>query len=58
LLIIVIAVTSATLAKIDKQKPVTSVTKVYQSIGLPEYEGLAWSFVVSAAGGSSVSVSK
>jgi len=54
LLIVVIGVTSATFDKIGYLPSNTYVTTVYQSLGLPGYEGYSWNDVVSESSGHTV----
>lgn len=52
MLAVVIAVASATYDKVDKFE--AKVVTVYDSVGLPGYEGYSWTDVVSAANGQDV----
>jgi hypothetical protein len=49
-----ISVTSATYDKVDHLKTSSSVTTVYESVGLPGYEGYNWNDVQSEAAGDTV----
>lgn len=50
----IISVSSATYDKVSNYKTGTTVTTVYESIGLPGFEGFNWNDVTAAAAGGEV----
>lgn len=54
MIVVVISVTSATFDKLGNLPSNKYVTTVYQSLGLPGYEGYSWNDVVSGASGHNV----
>jgi len=56
LMVIVIAITSAIIDKVNAGIKVSSVTTVYESIGLPSYESYSWKDVTSYSVGQTVNI--